>query len=71
MPLWKVYHPAGAYSAQDKKEFVEKIAAMYSRVPILKFYVVMIFDPSATLTAIGPRNVRRLSTCLRFRTMTG
>src|SRR5712692_7767782 len=21
MPLWKVYHPVGAYSAQDKKEF--------------------------------------------------
>ena len=47
MPLWKVYHPAGAYSAQDKKEFVEKVTAMYSRVPIPKFYVVMIFEEVA------------------------
>jgi hypothetical protein len=30
MPLWKVYHPVGAYSAQDKKEFAEKVTAMYS-----------------------------------------
>jgi phenylpyruvate tautomerase PptA (4-oxalocrotonate tautomerase family) len=29
MPLWKVYHPVGAYSAQDKKEFAEKVTAMY------------------------------------------
>src|SRR5216684_3684764 len=27
MPLWKVYHPVGAYSAQDKKEFAEKVTA--------------------------------------------
>jgi phenylpyruvate tautomerase PptA (4-oxalocrotonate tautomerase family) len=47
MPLWKVYHPAGAYSAQDKKEFAEKVTAMYSRVPIPKFYVVMIFKEVA------------------------
>src|ERR1700687_6047411 len=47
MPLWKVYHPAGAYSAQDKKEFAEKVTAMYSRIPIPKFYVVMIFEKVA------------------------
>jgi len=47
MPLWKVYHPVGAYSAQDKKEFAEKVTAMYSRVPIPKFYVVMIFEEVA------------------------
>ena len=29
MPLWKVYHPVGAYSAQDKKEFAETVTAMY------------------------------------------
>jgi phenylpyruvate tautomerase PptA (4-oxalocrotonate tautomerase family) len=47
MPLWKVYHPVGAYSAQDKKEFAEKVTAMYSRIPIPKFYVVMIFEEVA------------------------
>jgi Putative oxalocrotonate tautomerase enzyme len=34
MPLWKVYHPVGAYSVQDKKEFAEKVTEMYSRIPI-------------------------------------
>ena len=29
MPLWKVYHPVGAYSAQDKKRFAENVTAMY------------------------------------------
>jgi len=47
MPLWKVYHPVGAYSAQDKKEFAEKVTAMYSRIPIPRFYVVMIFEEVA------------------------
>jgi len=47
MPLWKVYHPVGAYSAQDKKEFAEKVTEMYSRIPIPKFYVVMIFEEVA------------------------
>jgi phenylpyruvate tautomerase PptA (4-oxalocrotonate tautomerase family) len=34
MPLWKVYHPVGAYSAQDKKTFAETVTAMYARIPI-------------------------------------
>ena len=29
MPLWKVYHPVGAYSAQDKKRLAENVTAMY------------------------------------------
>ena len=47
MPLWNIYHPVGAYSAQDKKEFAEKVTAMYSRIPIPRFYVVMIFEEVA------------------------
>ena len=47
MPLWKVYHPVGAYSAHDKKEFAEKVTAMYARIPIPKFYAVMIFEEVA------------------------
>ncbi len=44
MPLWKVYHPAGAFSAEDKKELSGRITAIYARVPIPKFYVVVVFD---------------------------
>jgi len=47
MPLWNIYHPVGAYSAQDKKEFAEKVTAMYSKIPIPNFYVVMIFEEVA------------------------
>jgi phenylpyruvate tautomerase PptA (4-oxalocrotonate tautomerase family) len=47
MPLWKVYHPAGTYTAQDKKDLSEKITGMYARVPIPKFYVVVIFEEIA------------------------
>jgi phenylpyruvate tautomerase PptA (4-oxalocrotonate tautomerase family) len=47
MPLCKIYHPVGAYSARDKKEFAEKVTAMYSRIPIPQFYVVMIFEEVA------------------------
>lgn len=44
MPLWKVYHPAGAYTEQDKKEFSQRITEIYSAVPIPRFYVVVIFE---------------------------
>jgi len=37
MPLWNIYHPVGAYSAQDKKGIRRKITAMYSQIPIPKF----------------------------------
>jgi phenylpyruvate tautomerase PptA (4-oxalocrotonate tautomerase family) len=25
MPLWKIHHPVGAYTPEDKKEFAEAI----------------------------------------------
>jgi phenylpyruvate tautomerase PptA (4-oxalocrotonate tautomerase family) len=44
MPLWKIYHPVGAYSAQDKSEFASTITDLYAQVPIPRFYVVTIFQ---------------------------
>ncbi len=44
MPLWKVYHPDGAYTAQDKKDLSERVTSLYASVPIPKFYVVFIFE---------------------------
>lgn len=44
MPLWKVYHPEGAYTAQDKKLLAERITGLYAAVPIPKFYVVIVFE---------------------------
>lgn len=44
MPLWRVTHPAGAYSDEDRKGFAENITAVYSAIPIPKFYVVSIFN---------------------------
>lgn len=47
MPLWKVYHPAGAYSAEDKKALSEVVTSIYAGVPLPKFYVVMLFEEVA------------------------
>lgn len=44
MPLWKIYHPAEAFSGSDKAELAEKITAVYGRVMPL-FYVGIIFQP--------------------------
>ena len=44
MPLWKIHHPAGAYTAEEKKEFAEAITRVYDAIPIPRFYVVVIFD---------------------------
>jgi Putative oxalocrotonate tautomerase enzyme len=44
MPLWKISHPAGAFSDQDKAKLSDEIASFYNRVPIPKFYCVTIFE---------------------------
>lgn len=45
MPLWQVFHPADAYSAEDKKVLANRITALYAKIPIPKFYVVTVFHP--------------------------
>src|SRR3979411_229599 len=42
MPLWKVYHPVGAFTVEDKDAFAEKITELYGFLP--KFYVNVIFQ---------------------------
>ncbi len=42
MPLWKVYHPVGAYTAQDKNAFAKRIVGLYPSLP--RFYVNVIFQ---------------------------
>ncbi|MGO4155431.1 tautomerase family protein [Cupriavidus sp. YAF13] len=44
MPLWKIYHPAGAYAAEDKKAMSKVITEAYAQIPIPRFYVVVIFE---------------------------
>jgi phenylpyruvate tautomerase PptA (4-oxalocrotonate tautomerase family) len=43
MPLWKLYTPVGAYTADDKKNLVERITKMYTDIDLPKFYVDVIF----------------------------
>lgn len=45
MPLWKIYHPENAFSAQDKQALSQAITALYSRLP--KFYVGVVFQEVA------------------------
>jgi phenylpyruvate tautomerase PptA (4-oxalocrotonate tautomerase family) len=45
MPLWKLYHPVGAFTPQDKQHLAERITALYRRLP--KFYVGIVFQEVA------------------------
>jgi len=47
MPLWKIYHPEDAFTADDKKDLSERITNVYAQVPIPKFYVVCVFEALA------------------------
>jgi phenylpyruvate tautomerase PptA (4-oxalocrotonate tautomerase family) len=47
MPLWKVYHPVGAFTAEDKKNLAKQVTEVYASIPIPKFYVVFIFEEVA------------------------
>jgi phenylpyruvate tautomerase PptA (4-oxalocrotonate tautomerase family) len=42
MPLWKVYHPEGAYTPEDKHEMSKRITDVYAILP--RFYVGIIFQ---------------------------
>ena len=43
MPLWNIYHPPGAYSAEDKQAIAEAITGVYGRV-MPRFYVGVVFQ---------------------------
>lgn len=42
MPLWKIYHPEGSFSAADKKSIAERITGIYRNLP--RFYVGVVFQ---------------------------
>ncbi|MGA0603193.1 tautomerase family protein [Caulobacter sp. KR2-114] len=46
MPLWKIYHPVDAFSAQDKRAMAERITSIYAQLP--KFYVGVVFQEVST-----------------------
>jgi phenylpyruvate tautomerase PptA (4-oxalocrotonate tautomerase family) len=43
MPLWKIYHPVGAYSAEDKRAISKSLTDVYGRA-MPRFYVGVIFQ---------------------------
>lgn len=42
MPFWKIYHPVGAFSAEDKQELSKRITGLYRGLP--RFYVIVVFQ---------------------------
>jgi len=42
MPLWKIYHPEGAFSIEDKTAISGRITEIYRNLP--KFYVGVVFQ---------------------------
>src|SRR5258708_145269 len=45
MPLWKIYHPVGAFTAEDKQALSERITGLYRILP--KFYVGVLLQEVA------------------------
>ncbi|MDU1695537.1 MAG: tautomerase family protein [Bradyrhizobium sp.] len=45
MPFWKIYHPVGAFTAEDKRALSERITGCYRGLP--KFYVIVVFQEVA------------------------
>jgi phenylpyruvate tautomerase PptA (4-oxalocrotonate tautomerase family) len=45
VPLWKVYHPVGAFSVDDKQQLSKRITDLYKRLP--RFYVGVVFQEVA------------------------
>jgi len=45
MPLWKIYHPVGRFSAEDKREIAQRITSIYQLLP--RFYVGVVFQEVA------------------------
>lgn len=43
MPLWKVYHPVGAYTRDEKQAFSAAVTEIYGRI-MPKFYVGVVFQ---------------------------
>ena len=42
MPLWKIYHPVGAFTSDDKQAIACRATAVYPHLP--SFYVAVIFQ---------------------------
>lgn len=45
MPFWKIYHPVGAFTAEDKRDLSKRITGLYRSLP--KFYVIVAFQEIA------------------------
>jgi phenylpyruvate tautomerase PptA (4-oxalocrotonate tautomerase family) len=45
MPLWQIFHPADAYTPEDRKTLSERITALHASGNVPKFYVVIAFHP--------------------------
>ena len=44
MPLWHIYCPEGAYSAEDKQAFADRITDLYAQFELPRFYVSVVFE---------------------------
>jgi phenylpyruvate tautomerase PptA (4-oxalocrotonate tautomerase family) len=43
MPIWHVYHPVGAYTDHEKREFADRVTDFYQPLGLPRFYVVTLF----------------------------
>lgn len=46
MPHWRIFHPDNVFTdVAEKKALAEAITAIYTQIPLPKFYVVVTFIP--------------------------
>jgi phenylpyruvate tautomerase PptA (4-oxalocrotonate tautomerase family) len=43
MPLWNIYHPVGAFTEQEKRQWADRITGVYEAAGLPRFYVVTLF----------------------------
>ena len=56
MPLWQVFHPKDAYTAEDKQALAARITGLFTKVPMPAFYVVVIYhELDATSCYVGAK----------------
>lgn len=69
MPFWKIYHPVGAFTAEDKRALSQRITELYRGLP--KFYVIVVFHEVTPSPSIWAARRRTISFASRWITSPG
>jgi len=69
MPLWHIYCPENAYSAEDKCALATRITDLYADVGLPRFYASVVFHELPPFTACRTASASRVAATSCTRTM--